>query len=168
MFAPSMSVNVRLARASTPSATPKRFGVGTSRVAVGDTSVRTTTTTASAPARLIRKTARQLATSMRTPAATGPAPKPTAMAMETNATARVRSPGLGKASRMSATPDGVMAAAPTPASSWPATMTPRAGAAAETAEPAANSAAPANRMRLAPRRSAIAPAGSSRLANATA
>ena len=99
---------------------------------------------------------------------TGPVPKPSAMPIDTSATARVRSAEFGYASRMSPIADGVMMAAPVPATTWPATTRTSSGASAASADPAAKMPVPSRSTFRAPSPSASAPAGRSRLANAIA
>ena len=163
-----MSAKVRVASVTTPNATPRRPGTRTARGTLGGTWMRTIATTTMLAMRLTAKTARQPLASMRIPPMTGPMPKPSAMPIDVSATARVRSPGSGYASRTSAIAEGVITAAPAPATTWPAMTMASTGATAAIAAPPAKTAVPSSRTRRAPSPSASAPAGSSRLAKAMA
>ncbi len=82
------------------------------------------------------------------------------------AIARRRGPSASPSTR-SASVVGSTAAAPAPLSIRPAISTPMCGAAAHTAAPAVNTAIPHSSVPLRPRRSASAPAGTSRQAKTT-
>ena len=122
-------------------------------------------TSATAPmGRLMKKMARQLS-SIRNPPTTGPAAEATPAPRDQRAIARARSASSAYASRINASDDGMITAAPAPCASRAATSTASEGASPHATEAITNSAKPDPNARRAPMRSASAPADSSSAAN---
>ena len=107
---------------------------------------------------MTRKIERQPTAATRAPPATGPRATPAEPIPPHTPSARARARGSGNWCTISASEHGSSALAPRPWTARAAISTPGEGAAAQAAEPAANTVRPAVNTFLAPARSAAAPA----------
>ncbi len=151
--------------AITPVTCPGR-SKGTTRGREG--SVRASNSSAIASAGTLMKKISRQSTRFRTPPSTGPDEEATAPPIAHTPTARPRALASGKACRISAIDEDIIAAAAAPCTNRAATSSPRLDPSPHATDARTNTTMPAAKARRAPTRSLSEPADSSSAANISA